>query len=1352
MLDRLIRFCLEQKLIVALLVLFVFGWGMMVAPFDWRIPGLERRPVAVDAIPDLGENQQIVFTEWMGRSPQDVQDQITYPLTVSLLGVPGVKTIRSTSMFGFSSIYIIFDDKIDFYWGRTRILEKLNSLPAGLLPPDVQPALGPDATAMGQVYWYTLEGRDPDGQPVGGWDLHELRSIQDWQVRYALQAADGIAEVASVGGFVREYQVDVDPDAMRAHGVTLEQVFEAVRKSNLDVGARTIEINRVEYLVRGLGFIRSLEDLELAVVKTEDFVPIRIKDVAHVALGPALRTGALDKEGAEAVGGVVVVRHGYNPLEAIHNVKAQMTRLCPALPARPVIDWNKTGRAEVERFAERAGFAAYEDNSPRLDEDAWLKWLRGNSRDRWPEWVTISQVSIVPFYDRTGLIQETLGTLNKALIEQALVTIIVVIVMVLHLRSSLLISGMLPLAVLMTFIAMKLFGVEANVVALAGIAIAIGTIVDMGIIVCENVLKHLEEAKLSVVGDGLSVEGASDNPQPTTNDPQPDSGNPTPTTQNPKPISTLEIVFRATSEVGSAVLTAIATTVISFLPVFTMTGMEGKLFRPLAFTKTFVLIASVVAALAIIPAAAHIILAGRVDRRGVKRVLLIGLLVLGFGLLVAGFVLKSFIVVLGGLFVMGAGAYYLFAEKLPAIWRKIGPWAASAVAVLLVGWMLTERWLPLGPERGFTRNLIFVGLIVGGALIFFRLFERAYGTILRWCLDHKAAFLAIPLVLIVVGACSWLGFDRVFGVVPRTLAKVGIKEDWIRLSSPWVWAKHAFPGLGREFMPALDEGSFLYMPSALPHASLGESLDYLSKQNLLIRAIPEVDQVVGKIGRVESALDPAPVGMVETVINYKPEFITDENGYPIRFKYDRKRNEFVRDAHGELIPDPKGRPYRQWREHIRTPDDIWNEIVKEAAIPGATGVSKLQPIETRRVMLQSGIRARMAVEIKGDNLETINDLVLRVEQLLRSGEIPGINLDSVIADRIVGKPYLEIKLDRHALARYGLRVNDVQEVIEVAIGGRPITTTVEGRERYPVRVRYQRELRGSIEDLERVLVATMDGVKIPLSHLAEIHYVRGPEAIKSEDTFLIGYVLFDKLAAFPEVEVVEATDRYLRQKIDTGELAWPGGYTYSFAGDYENQLRAQRTLMLVLPLALFIIFLLLYFQFRSTVTTAIVFSGIAVAWAGGFTMIWLYGQDWFGNFAVLGVNLRELFQLHQINLSVAVWVGFLALFGIASDDGVVIATYLRQSFAKRTTETIAQIRETTVAAGLRRVRPCLMTTGTTTLALLPVLTSTGRGADIMIPMAIPIFGGMTLVYLTMFTVPVLYSLVEEWKLRAMGGS
>jgi Cu(I)/Ag(I) efflux system membrane protein CusA/SilA len=1327
MLDRLIRFCLEQKLIVALLVMFIVGWGIVVAPFDWRISGLERRPLSVDAIPDLGENQQIVFTEWMGRSPQDVQDQVTYPLTVSLLGVPGVKTIRSTSMFGFSSIYIIFDDGIDFYWARTRILEKLNSLASGLLPQGVQPALGPDATAMGQVFWYTLEGRDPDGGPAGGWDLQELRSLQDWRVRFALQAADGIAEVASVGGFVREYQVDVDPDALRAHGVTLEQVFEAVRLSNLDVGARTIEINSVEYLVRGLGFIRSLEDLELAVVKSDDFVPIRIQDVAQVSLGPALRTGVLDKGGAEAVGGVAVVRHGFNPLEAIQNVKRQIQVLAPALPIRPVIKWDLVEPEQARVFAEDQGFNAFMGETSQLAERAWLEWLRATPRDRWPAWVTTSQVAIVPFYDRTGLIQETLGTLNKALIEQALVTILVVMVMVLHLRSALLISSMLPLAVLMAFITMNLFGVEANVVALAGIAIAIGTIVDMGIIVIENILKHLEENSKSEIR----------NPRREI----------TSQTSSVRGRGSLEVIYRATREVGSAVLTAIATTVISFLPVFTMTGMEGKLFQPLAFTKTFVLIGSVLIALFLIPAAAHLLLTPRAWGTRFRRAAWVGLAVLGVLTFLVALVYGSVPIGLAGLLALGSAAFQLGRDRVPFGWRGAAPVVASGIAVLAVTWVLTEGWLPLGIERGLWRNLIFVAILVGGALLMSRLFEHYYGMLLGWCLRHKGLFLGVVAILVLLGASSWLGFERVFGFIPRGLAVIGLKEEWIRLNQPWVAAKHAFPGLGREFMPALDEGSFLYMPSALPHASLGESLDYLSKQNQLISAIPEIDSVVGKIGRVESALDPAPIGMVETVIQYKTEYVTDVHGYPLRFRYDGETGTFARDAAGDLIPDEDGRPYRQWREQVRNPDDIWQEIVRAAEIPGATGVSKLQPIETRRVMLQSGIRARMAVEVKGDDLEVIGELVLRIEELLRRGEIPGVKVQSVIADRIVGKPYLEIRLDRQALARYGLRVNEVQELIEVAIGGRPITTTVEGRERYAVRVRYPRELRGTVEDLERVLVSTMGGVKIPLSHVAQIDYVRGPEAIKSEDTFLIGYTLFDKLPNHAEVDVVEAADRYLREKIGSGELAWPAGYTYGFAGDFENQLRAQRTLALVLPVSLFVIFILLYFQFRSTLTTLIVFSGIGVAWAGGFAMIWLYGQEWFANFSMFGVNLRDLFQLHQINLSVAIWVGFLALFGIASDDGVVIATYLSQSFAARRTTTIAEIREATLAAGLRRIRPCLMTSATTILALLPVLTSTGRGADIMIPMAIPIFGGMTLAYLTMFTVPVLYCLVEEWKLK-----
>ncbi|MBW1828408.1 MAG: efflux RND transporter permease subunit, partial [Deltaproteobacteria bacterium] len=446
-LDKIIRFFLENKIVVFLMILFILAWGIMVAPFDWDIGFLPRDPVPVDAIPDIGENQQIVFTKWMGRSPQDMEDQVSYPLTVALLGVPKVKTIRSYSMFGFSTIYIIFKEDAEFYWSRSRVLEKLNSLTPGTLPQGVQPMLGPDATALGQIFWYTLEGRDPEGNPTGGWDLHELRSIQDWTVRYALMAAEGVSEVASVGGFVKEYQIDVDPDAMRAWNVKLEEVFRAVKMSNKDVGARTIEINRVEYIIRGIGFVKSLSDIENAVIKVNDNVPVYVKNVANVAFGPALRRGALDKEGTEAVGGVAVVRYGDNPLEAIKNVKKKIAEIAPGLPEKTLADG------------------------------------------------TVSRVTVVPFYDRTSLIHETLGTLSTALTEEILVTVIVILFMLMHIRSSILVAGLLPLAVLMCFIAMKLFRVDANIVALSGIAIAIGTMVDMGVVLCENILKRLDESK-----------------------------------------------------------------------------------------------------------------------------------------------------------------------------------------------------------------------------------------------------------------------------------------------------------------------------------------------------------------------------------------------------------------------------------------------------------------------------------------------------------------------------------------------------------------------------------------------------------------------------------------------------------------------------------------------------------------------------------------------------------------------------------------------------------------------------------------------------------------------------------------
>ncbi len=1242
MLNNLIRFCLENKLVVTLFIVFIILWGMIVAPFDWELGWLARDPVPVDAIPDIGENQQIVFTEWMGRSPQDVEDQITYPLTVSLLGVPGVKTIRSYSFLGFSSIYIIFKEDIEFYWSRSRVLEKLNSLPAGTLPDGVQPALGPDATALGQIFWYTLEGYDENGNPTGGWDLDELRSIQDWYVRYALMSAEGVSEVASVGGFVREYQIDVDPDAMRAYNVTLDDVFNAVRQSNVDVGARTIEVNRAEYVIRGLGFLESVEDIEKSVIKANDNVPVTVQDVAHVSTGPALRRGALDKAGAEAVGGVVVVRYGDNPLKVIQNVKAKIEELSPGLPKKVLDDG------------------------------------------------TVSQVKIVPFYDRTGLIYETLGTLKTALSEEILVTVIVIIVMVYHLRSSLLISALLPISVLMCFIAMKQFGVDANVVALSGIAIAIGTMVDMGVVICENILKHLDQSK----------EGENK----------------------------LEVIFRATTEVGSAILTAVATTVVSFLPVFTMTAAEGKLFKPLAFTKTFALIASIIVALTIIPPYAHLLFTGKIRGKTLRN------LVFG-GLTIAGFLLTFLFSWWVGLIVIGFGLYHFIADRLPERIQRWIPMFVNGLALLVVVTFLSNHWLPLGPEKGELSNWIFVVVLLGGILVLIQVFMRYYEPLLRWCLNHKTTFMTVPILTVLLGGFIWLGFDAFFGFLPKSVLNAPIVSD----------VRHAFPGLGEEFMPPLDEGSFLYMPTTMPHASIGEAMDVLEKVDMAIQAIPEVEQVVGKIGRLESPLDPAPVSMIETIVNYKSEYKTDSTGHRLRFEYDYDNEEFIRDDNGELIPDSNGMPFRQWRDHIESADDIWDEITKAAQVPGTTSAPKLQPIATRLIMLQSGMRAPMGVKVKGPNLETIEDVGLQIEKFLK--EVPSVKAEAVFADRVVGKPYLEIDIDRDAIARYGVTIRKVQDVIEVAIGGKRISTTVEGRERYPVRVRYMRELRDTIESLGAILVPTPSGAQIPMRELADIRYVRGPQAIKSEDTFLVSYVLFDMKEGFAEVEVVEQAREFLKQKEESGELTIPSGVNYTFAGSYENQVRAGKRLRIVLPLALFIIFMILYFQFKNIPTTLIVFSSILVAWAGGFIMIWLYGQDWFLNFTLFGENVRDLFQVHPFNLSVAVWVGFLALFGIASDNGVIYSTYLDQTFDREKPRTTKEIREATIIASVRRIRPCLMTTATTLLALIPVLTSKGRGADIMVPMAIPSFGGMTVVIVTVFVVPVLYSAIEEWKAR-----
>ncbi|QYJ69353.1 efflux RND transporter permease subunit [Flavobacterium litorale] len=1231
MLNKSIKFLIENKLVAVLLLALFVGWGTVNAPFNWDTGFLPANPVAVDAIPDIGENQQIVFTKWDGRSPQDIEDQITYPLTTSLLGIPGVKTIRSSSMFGFSSIYIIFEEDVEFYWSRSRILEKLNSLPSGLLPEGVNPALGPDATGLGQIFWYTLEGRDENGNVTGGWDLQELRSIQDYYVKYALSSANGVSEVASIGGYVQEYQVDVNPELMRQYNIGLHHVVKAVKESNKDIGAQTIEINNAEYLVRGLGYVKSIGDIENAVVTSEDYTAIRIKDIGKVSLGPATRRGLLDKEGAEVVGAVVVARYGANPMEVINNVKDKINELSAGLPSKVLSD----GRT--------------------------------------------SQVTIVPFYDRTVLIQETLGTLNEALTLEILITILVIIVMVFNLRASILISGLLPVAVLMVFIAMKFFGVDANIVALSGIAIAIGTMVDVGVILSENIIRHLDE------DDGTQ--------------------------------SINTIVYNATAEVSGAIVTAVMTTIISFIPVFTMIGAEGKLFRPLAFTKTFALTASIIVALFLIPPFAAFLFRNKSIKTSFKYVLNGVLIALGIAAIIYGYWL--------GLILIGFGIVALIKQK-EILSEKQANLINVIISVLAIIFLLAEYWRPLGVGKSIFWNLIFVSVICFGLLGIFSLFIKYYTRILRWCLDNKLLFLSVPTAIVVAG----------FFIMKNT---------------------------DKEFMPSLNEGSFLLMPTSMPHSGVEENKRVLQQLDMAVASIPEIETIVGKAGRTESALDPAPLSMYENIIQYKPEYMLNDNGERQRYKvnedglFELKNGLFISNPNNsenvtysavnrsQLIKDEDGEYYRNWRPKIESPDDIWNEIVRVTKLPGVTSAPKLQPIETRLVMLQTGMRAPMGIKVKGQDLKQIEAFGVQLENIIKEAE--GVKKEAVFADRIVGKPYLLIDIDREEIARYGISIQDVQDVLKVAVGGMVLTQTVEGRERYGVRVRYPRELRANPTDLQQIYVPVENGSPVPLSELATIRYEQGPQVIKSEDTFLVGYVLFDKLDGFAEVSVVENAQALIQEKIDSGELIVPKGINYAFTGTYENQLRAEKTLSVVVPLALAIIFLILYFQFRSVATSLMVFTGIAVAFAGGFIMIWLYGQDWFLNFNLFGENVRDLFQIHTINLSVAVWVGFIALFGIATDDGVVMATYLTQTFNRNTPENKKEIRASIVEAGEKRIRPCLMTTATTILALLPVLTSTGRGSDIMIPMAIPSFGGMLIALITLFVVPVLYSWKSELQLK-----
>jgi Cu(I)/Ag(I) efflux system membrane protein CusA/SilA len=1091
-LSKAIKYFIENRLLAYILFITIIAFG---------IYAMKNLPV--DAIPDLGENQVIVYADWQGRSPRDVEDQITFPLSSALQGIAGVKEIRAQSAFGFSMVYVIFEDNVDFYFARTRVLEKLNYA-STYLPPNVVPVLGPDATGLGQVFWYTVEGK--------GYSLQELRSVQDWYIKYALQAVPGVSEVASIGGFVKQYQIDIDPNKLFAYEIPHSKVISAVRDANIDVGAKVVEASGMEFIIRGVGFIKSLDDIENIVISSYNGIPVRMRDIAVVQMGPEFRRGVLDKGGTEVVGGVVVMRYRENPAQVIDSVKQKIEEISPGLP---------------------------------------------------------EGVEIIPFYDRTTLINATMNTLTEAIIIQIIITIGVILAFALPFKMSIIISLTLPVSVLFSFILMRLFNIEVHIMSLVGIIIAVGTIVDMGIIMTENIHRKLETS---------------------------------PDNKNRK-----EILFKGAVEVGGAILGAISTTIIPFLAILVLDGQSAKLFHPVVFTKTFVLTGSLFTAIFLLPLLYYELIAKRKDKPKGKLLRFIGV------------------------------------KK----WRIIA--IIPAIALLLV---LIERLLTV---TNLTSGINWLSILEW-------LWDR------KWMLFFSILFLVIVSFLarhirnFAVRAIDWGFKHRWFLIVPLLVFLFSMYLLAFRIQN--------------EFRPPLEEGSFLFMPVLLPSASLTQAHEVLRIQNEIIAEFPEVESVVGKIGRADTATDPAPITMVETIINLKPR--------------------------------------KEWRKGM-TKEQLLHDLNFELSIPGVGNIWT-QPIQNRIDMLSTGIQTPVGIKIFGEDLEVIEQLALQVERIVR--DVPGYR-DSY-AERIIGKPYIEYILNREEIARFGLRIAEVQQVIETAIGGENLTMTVEGRERYPVRVRYMRDYRDSIEALENILIVTPSGEKLTLARLADIHIIMGPSMINSENGILRGIVFLNLTPGTGPVDFVERASRLLDEKLE-----FPRGYYYEFSGDYENQIRAYDKLKFILPLCFAGIFLILFMQFKSVPQTIFVLLAIPVTLSGGVILLWLM----------------------DFKMSIAVAVGFIALFGIAVDDGIVITTYINQLKEESPLSSVEEIRKTILGAVSMRIRPMFMTTVTTILALLPVLWTDGQGSEIIRPMAVPSIGGMTIGILTLFVVPLLNSWILESRLK-----
>lgn len=1105
MIESLIQWSLRNRFLVICTVLLLTALG---------IRAVKLTPV--DAIPDLTENQVLVYADWMGRSPQEVEDQVTFPLSSGLQGLAGVKEVRATSMFGFSLVTIIFEDEVDPYFARSRVLERLNFLQSRM-PQDVTPQLGPDATGLGWVFQYYLKV-DPKLAPGGGYDLARLRSLQDWKIRYELSGVQGVAEVASIGGFVKQYQIELSTPKMRAVGVSLMDVITAVQDANLNVGGRTLEEHGAEFVLRGIGLVTSPQDLEWVAVKTADGVPVYLKDIATIQIGGDYRRGALDINGTEAVGGTVVMRSGENAKAVIERIKQKIADISPSLPPG---------------------------------------------------------ITIRPFYDRSDLIDKTIDTLKHALVEEIILVTLAHILFLWHFRSILIVTLPLPISILISFLLMKEFGITSNIMSLTGIAIAIGVLVDAAIVVTENVIRHCEE--------GERLQG--------------------------RPLTAAErwqTTLVASQQVGRPIFFAMAIILLAFVPVFALTGQEGKLFEPLAFTKTFAMLGATLLGVTFVP------------------------------------VLCSFLV--------------------------------------------------KGPYHAEDRHIVMRALM------------RLYEPTLRWALNHPKCVVGSALLLL--AGCLLVAF----GLPQATTAKLR-DAGWVRTSA---W----FQGFGKEFMPPLNEGALLHMPVLVPKTGFKEIQRVMSWQDRVMAEIPEIETVAGKLGRFETATDPAPTEMLETTITLKPEFIPDGMFF-------MKRNP-------------------AWRDGM-TVEKLKAELTeKMKQLPGYVPAF-LQPIENRILMLYTGIRAQLGVKIYGDDLDAIQRKAFEVESLIRS--IPGAS--GVSPSRVQGKPYLNIQVDRTAMARYGLNAKDVLDAVEVAIGGKNVSTTIEGRQRFPIQIRVERSEREDIDALGRILIATKSGMGasqpgnqppagmavpaastaapaqafIPLGMVAKISRSQGANEIASEN---------GRLRAYVQANVVDRDlGGFVREAEETLQRVNWEGMTWKLTGEYENQKRFTQTMVWVFPVVLLIIFTLLFVVFRSGMEAAHVMLAVPFALSGG-------------------VILQKLLGYH---FNGAVWVGYIALFGTAVQTGVVMVVYLEETLKERMSQlgdafTRDDLHRAVIDGAKLRLRPKVMTVATTVASLLPILWSSRQGAEVMKPLATPVIGGMisSLLHILIVT-PVIFLWLRE---RALG--